>query len=452
MLRIVQRASAGMQKKRPGSIMMKITGKQVFITAYVYLAIPIAIFMIGWLKPLYGIPITSIISVAMFKCFKSFEILPDNNPIPKNIFFWLVITLIILLWVGLSGIGGFVFQNDDHRHRNAVLHDLIDYSWPVIYDYSGLSSDFQPLSRYGALVYYLTYWLPAAMIGKLLGWQVANLILYFWSAIGVWLAYCLFSRYLKKYTLVTLIVLIFWSGMDILGIFINQINFSGFTQHLEWWTGIFQYSSNCTTLFWVFNQTIPIWVLIGILINLPNKKNIIFTYALAFPYAPFPFLGLTPFIIYHYFVHHHEIYVISNDKRKSIWHRVWQRMRQGLTFQNTIAAILIFAIFSLYYCANFNAIYRKFVFIDTDIIWVSSIYFMFCILEFGFYAFLLFKIYRNNSWFIIAIFSLILIPFYYMGPGNDFAMRASIPALLILMLCVLNFILNNKNYILRKLF
>ncbi len=62
---------------------------------------------------------------------------------------------------------------------------------------------------------------------------------------------------------------------------------------------------------------------------------------------------------------------------------------------------------------------------------------IFCLLEFGVYAILIFG--SRRSWnaktkglFAATILSLSLIPFYRYGAANDFAMRASIPALFVL--------------------
>ena len=51
-------------------------------------------------------------------------------------------------------------------------------------------------------------------------------------------------------------------------------------------------------------------------------------------------------------------------------------------------------------------------------------------------------VFKKNPWFIVATISLILIPNYYAGIYNDFAMRVSIPALIILMVYVSRFILS----------
>ncbi len=60
----------------------------------------------------------------------------------------------------LSGIGGIGFQHYDWNKHNAILSDLVRESWPVGYTYYG---------RPVALVYYIAYYLPAALDREDLG-------------------------------------------------------------------------------------------------------------------------------------------------------------------------------------------------------------------------------------------------------------------------------------------
>ncbi|WP_027205180.1 hypothetical protein [Butyrivibrio fibrisolvens] len=83
----------------------------------------------------------------------------------------------------MSGIGGFVWQRTDFHARNALLHDLIDYSWPVIYE-SG-----------SGLVYYLTFFLIPALVGKVLGFKAAEVVLYIISVAGVIIVFLLLVSY-----------------------------------------------------------------------------------------------------------------------------------------------------------------------------------------------------------------------------------------------------------------
>jgi CDP-diglyceride synthetase len=73
-------------------------------------------------------------------------------------------------------------------------------------------------------------------------------------------------------------------------------------------------------------------------------------------------------------------------------------------------------------------------------------YVLFCFLEFGLIALLLAKKFRKEPLFIIAVVSLIIIPWCSAGRSNDFAMRVSIPALLVLTIYTARwFVENGKN-------
>jgi len=49
-------------------------------------------------------------------------------------------------WTVFSGLGGAFPQKNDLHWRNAILHDLLNYSWPVRY------------ADGSALTYYLAFW------------------------------------------------------------------------------------------------------------------------------------------------------------------------------------------------------------------------------------------------------------------------------------------------------
>ncbi len=122
---------------------------------YLYLTIPFIIFCMGWLRLSVAIPVVAVIVWALWQIFKQ-EQFEQSSPVPVH---WLLITaLIIGLWVFLSGVGGYAFQNWDHHWRNAVFRDLVTNGWPVTYS----SPERGPITM---LVYYVGYWLPAALAG-----------------------------------------------------------------------------------------------------------------------------------------------------------------------------------------------------------------------------------------------------------------------------------------------
>ena len=141
-----------------------------------YLTLPFIIFCMGWLRLSIAIPITALILWAIWQLLQHQSPITNSQlPNSQSTFYLLLLTGI---WVFLSGVGGYTFQNWDHHWRNAVLHDLITYDWPVIYS----SPEKGPITM---LVYYVGYWLPAALAGKIFGWQAANFVLFLWTWLGV---------------------------------------------------------------------------------------------------------------------------------------------------------------------------------------------------------------------------------------------------------------------------
>lgn len=179
-----------------------------------------------------------------------------------------------------------------------------------------------------------------------------------------------------------------------------------------------------------------------LMMNLKNTKSILFTYALAFPFAPFPCIGLAPFILSYVFLgpmSNSDIPKLNKLKLIAI-----SNLKQTLTIRNLVVAPLIIIVFYLYYTSNQGNLGSS---------GLSSLsgengdtkalirYLAFIIIEFGFSSLLIIKYFRRNTWLIISVISLILIPIYHAGVSNDFVMRTSIPALIILMIYVSNFLL-----------
>lgn len=142
---------------------------------WLYLLLPFILFCMGWLRLSVALPVVLICAWALYILIKdetnTAAVLDLGKFAPAGV-------LIAVVWVLLSGVGGMAFQNWDHHWRNAVLHDLIQYDWPVVY----AAADTGPVRM---LVYYIGFWLPAAWAGKLLGWEFANLFLFLWTSLGV---------------------------------------------------------------------------------------------------------------------------------------------------------------------------------------------------------------------------------------------------------------------------
>ena len=241
--------------------------------SYIYLVLPFIIFCIGWLNLPASILFTAI---AIWATYQVLQTTPADDPQPAKLSKKIILVSVAILgvWVLLSGVGGYAFQNWDHHWRNAVFRDLINYQWPVIYPTQDIADVNTPLAM---LAYYVGFWLPAASIGKLFGWEIANLSLFIWTWVGVVLVVVLLQKRFKAAPLAVILLLIFFSGMDILGMLlrhrINPLDAFSFwppIARLENWTTLVQYSSNTTQLFWVFNQAIPSWLVIVLFITQKN--------------------------------------------------------------------------------------------------------------------------------------------------------------------------------------
>jgi len=389
--------------------------KNLYRITIFYLVLPFILFCFGWLRLLIAIPIVILILWAVWK----FSSQSPNLPIPnsRSLIYLLLLTG---LWVFFSGIGGYTFQNWDHHWRNAVLHDLITYSWPVIYS----SPDKGPITM---LVYYVGYFLPAALTGKLLGWPAANFVLFLWTWLGVFLTVLHLNIKFKISLFKTALLLIFFSGLDSLGTVFFAKDYPTLfppIQHLEIWSGNLQYSSFTTQLFWVFNQAVPAWLCMTLILESDSKLSDvqeqapvlqidakIFIWSLCFFFAPLAALGLLPYLIIEFFKY--------TDFKSPL---------KNLRVDVLLASGIIVLISYLYFSSNTAAQERGFQAI------VLKDFLPFFLLEGGILWLVLAPLkWRDPRWVVTGLL-LAVIPFIQFGSGRDFVMRASIAPLFYLMI------------------
>jgi len=396
--------------------------KHLHRISILYLVLPFFLFALGWLRLSIAIPIAIIILWAVWKLLTHSPLTTHHSPLTTyhSAFYFLLITF---LWLLLSGIGGYAFQNWDHHWRNAVLRDLIAYDFPVIYS----------APEKGAiqmLVYYVGYFLPAAWFGKLLGWQAANFALFLWTWLGVILVTLNLGKILKTSATKTALLLILFSGLDALGVLLFAKDYPTLLppiQHLEIWSGNLQYSSFTTQLFWVFNQAVPAWLCITLLADqsansqstnpqFPNSQFPITNYqllsfSLAFFFAPLAAIGLFPYLLIEIFKH--------TDFKSP-----FKNLRMDILLASGIILLVSF----LYFSSNTAAQERG----------LQSValrdFLAFFLLEGGLLWLALAPLkWRDPRWMVTGLL-LAVIPFVQFGSGRDFVMRASIAPLFYLMI------------------
>jgi len=415
---------------------IRIPMKALVGSAYLYMLIPIIIFLIGWLKPLLAVVFSVLLIIGFINLMINNYIRDDFLELPTKS---VVLTLILILfWIAISGIGGFWFQKWDWHWRNAIFRDLIDYSWPVIYPETG-----------NALIYYFIYFLVPALIGKIAGWTVANVVLYIWTCLGIFLVVCLLCKQLNCKTntkiLIVMLILIFWEGLDIVGwAFADILGYGsmGLGDGWDWAINLtgYQYSPNNTLIAWVTNQTIVPWIAMCLFLNNRNIKTYAYLGLCVLPFAPLPFVGL--FIIF-------VVDAIEQLIEKSKHNESMLWLKQAFSVPNICAMLSIFIVFLFFYSANTATngntgvggigLYIRIE--DFKILYLITLI-VFWILHFLCYSMIVYKENRKSILFWTINISLFLIPLFRVGSSRDFCMRASIPALFILMIYVLEFVLN----------
>lgn len=385
----------------------------VSILIYLYLALPTLIFIVGWLKwywaLIFGVP-------ASYACVKAFTTAMQDKSLvlDKSDYKTFVKALLfIALWVYLSGIGGWCYQNSDHEVRNAIFRALVEYDWSVI-SHDG--------SR--GLIYYIGFWLPASCVGKLLGLEAGYTAQVIWAIVGIFIVYYLICIYRKKVDLLPIVFLVFFSGLDYAGTWIlgeEGIDLN-LAVHLEWWAYDMQFTSTTSQLFWVFNQAIPAWVSTMLIMTQKNCKNMLFILSLTMLTSTIPFVGLIPIVIY--------LYVKRVNSDKNLWKEIF-------TFQNITGVVLIGGCVFLYLIGNVSSgMIRKdnaeLAVMEPAAQWLR--YLLFFFLEFGIYLFFICKYRKKDSLVYLITIILLICPFIKVGYDHDFCMRASVPALFIFML------------------
>ena len=170
---------------------------------------------------------------------------------------WAVLAGAALLWVASSGLLGGLPLTQDWSVRMVVLHDLTVGAWPVAY---GELAGGEAVLRF-SMGYYL---IPAGLGAWLSGVEAARLLLGVWTALGVLLFFAVvvqsWPHRRSGARVALLLLLVLFSGMDILGFVMERGRLPAAGHHIEWWAPYLQYSSQTTLLFWAPNHALPAWL------------------------------------------------------------------------------------------------------------------------------------------------------------------------------------------------
>ena len=412
--------------------MIRIPLRLLRITGLAVLLLPELFFLLTWVRPVFSLPSCLALAVAFIlyakKDHKKTHLSEDCSEFS---FYTLAACLCCaLLWTFFSGIGGFFYQNEDFYGRNAIFHDLLNYAWPVCF----------PETNY-ALTYYIGFWILPALLGKLtaflfgaeLLWASANAFLFAETVWFLFLVFLLFLSLLKIRTAgkacLMLLLFVMFSGMDGLGAYLVHWDWN---QQIEWWAQLWQFSSNTTCLFWVFNQAVPAWlatlVLMSDLTDLGSYALIGLSMLL---YSPLPLTGFV-FLCFCLFL----VRLVREKK-------LMKTVREAFSVRNLLSLLGALPIL-LYLASNASSSRRGFRF-DLYLRTFSLSQALLRLLIFSFVEWLLYWLlvlprFRKEPLFWIVGLSLFLAPMFKVGYNMDFSMRASIPGLMILFIYCARFV------------
>lgn len=407
-----------------------------FAICAAYLTIPVVIFMLGNLRPVIGVPAAVLLAgCAVFSCL-DFCKGPDRKLAGRSsdyfgmkmpIKYLISIFVIAFITVFISGVGEYVYSMVDHVFRRAIFNDLISYKWPVIYDYS---TQYNPrvIAVLGktqgttALVYYTTFWMPSAIVGKLFGNAAGNIFLLIWTTFGVWLTLVGTTMFIRRISWAVPIIFITFSGLDVLPNIVHSFTqFEGYMA-VEHWLPAFAYMSNFTQLSNVFNQCVPIWVLTVMLMLSSNVRSTGFIGSLSFAYSPWATIGMIPI-------------ALALAFKKELQPGKKPKVILSLLHPTAlISCAVMLGIFGPYYMVSTSASD------ESGFAWKSCKNFgefllfwvLLMIIEVVPFVLVLWKREKKEPLFIASVITLALIPIYKISYFNDFSMRASLPALFII--------------------
>lgn len=397
-------------------------------SAYVYLLLPFALFVVGWLKTWIAIPLIFLLAICFYQIVKHAPSLWRPEFTRSNVEKIVFIIIVIVVWVYISGIGRYVFQNQDHTARNAIFDILVNFDWPIRGDSLG-----NGMGSETSLIYYIGFWIPAAAVGKVFGIEAGYFAQLVWAVLGIVLFYYLICARTKKIEIWPLFLVIFFSGLDYIGHFLIGTDMTSINSamHLEWWNDPYQISSMTTQLFWVFNQCIPAWLATLLLVNQKNNRSVVIIWAMTMLSSTLAFVGLLPIMIY----------VILSRKYETGQKWFQALWRDTVTLENVVGGGIVGIISFLYLSGNFSGgmistsgkAVKPNGYDGSLLLWILCI-----VLEVGIYLILLYKNQKHNKLFYLIAAELCLFPLIRVGISSDFSMRAVIPAQVILLLYLMD--------------
>ena len=418
---------------------VKLSYRGFYLSSLVFLVLPVIIFCLGYLKLGAGVPLAvifaGIVFLSVMDCRRNSrgqQLADDSDCIRLQVscIAGLAVTAIVLSYV--TGIGEYIYTLQDHSYRRAILRDLVNYDWPVIYNYNTQTNPevvkiFGMISGERAFSYYFIYWLPAALVGKTAGFAAADFFLLIWNSAGIFLTMTGLMKLAGRQTRIVPFVYIFFAGLDAIPNMINCIAPFDSWVWLQGWVPYLSYVANFTELANVFNQAVPCFLIMTLLLMSENTRSMGLTGGILFAYSPWAVIGLIPIVA---------VMLFKGDRSGADFKR---SVRNILSSVNIFSAVTILFLFGSFYLANSGSLgYRGFTwtFYDNRLMFIPA-YIVFIAIEVLPFVLMLYSREKNNPVFLASVLVLLIIPIYRVTEMNDFSMRCSMPGLFVISVCLM---------------
>jgi hypothetical protein len=308
----------------------------------------------------------------------------------------------------VGGEGRFLYANFDWQVRDAVLGDMGHNPWPFAYAVDGTAYVLRaPVGMY----------LVPALLGGV-SQTARDLALLASNSVMLGLLLALGgSLFERRSRWIALLVFVLFSGLDIVGtqIVVSNGGYASF-DHLERWMAMMQYSSAITQILWVPQHAMAGWAAAVLYLlwrrEMLSPAFLISVIPLSALWSPLALLGTIPFALF-----------------AGIRLTVARKLSASL-IGVAVVSVIIAAPGLLYLTTDAGKVVSGFQ------AFALLHYVLFILFEVGLYLLLVWsrraEVALDKASFAIVAGSLLLMPLYHIGSGEDFMMRASIMPLALL--------------------
>jgi hypothetical protein len=406
--------------------------ERLFFVTVGYLLAPNLIFLAGWLAPRWGIPATTLGLVCLADVWRRART-DVPPPAPRQ---WAFVAVFALALTVLAGIGGVNVQVTDYLKHDLVFHDLAVHPWPVVYRHGGAGGSM--------LCYYIAYYLPPGLAGKLLGVSWIAPASLAWGLTGVTLAFAWIARFGRPHSRTVLVAFTLVDGFAWLpGLYPFARRLLGIAGETggEWWASAnfaerfatfgtppmhLLFESVPTQLLWVPQHAIVAWLatacVLRVLLDGGSPRHLGLVLGATLLWSPFVTVGLVPLAI-----------AALRGKARGAF--TWPGVMGGLAFGGPVVPYIL-AHARYQYVGFFPARLSG----AQD--WLR--FALFLVLSVGILAAAVtvvrrhFAIPHRPEWvlFVTSSVWLVATTLVFMGYYNDWVMRVSMPALMVFRLVV----------------